>query len=171
MLSAVFWNVCLFYLFFLCGANKPLRVIDLLFVSHVLQSFPSNGKFISYILYLSRNDLTFFPSASQYPHASMHLLLCYHILKTSVMVIVLCSSFYFDSFRRINVWSTTSEAYLTYDPTHLKFILCMIHNIWGLSYGICNAIHRYEQTQNHYPLEIFPDPLGIFPEKNPTVLK
>lgn len=158
MLSAVFWNVCLFYLFFLCGANKPLRAIHLLFVSHFLQSFPSDGKFISYILYLSRNDLTFFPSVSQYSHASMHLPLCYHTLKTSVMVIVALL---------ILVHSGESK----YDPTHLKFILCMIHHIWGLSYGTYNAIHRYEQTQNHYPLKIFPDPLGIFPENNPTVLK
>ena len=32
------------------------------------------------------------------------------------------------------VWSTTSEAYLMYDPPHPRLILCMIYHIWGLSY-------------------------------------
>ena len=128
MLSAVFWNVCLFYLFFLCGANKPLRAIDLLFVSHFLQSFPSDGKFISYILYLSRNDLKCFPIFScfnapatvlPYPENK-----CYGY----------CSSFDFGSFRRINVWSNTSEVYIMYDSPHLRLILRMTQHIWSLYY-------------------------------------
>ena len=60
----------------------------------------------------------------------------YHILKAIVVMVlwVYCISFVFDPFSRIYVWSTTSEAYLMYDPPHPRLILCMIHHIRGLSY-------------------------------------
>ena len=97
-----------FISFLLCGTNKMLRVIDLLIVSSLFQSFASEGKFISFQSY-------WFILAILLSNFLMVQCNCYGILRTVAIIIVLwvyCGFLAFDPLRRIYVWSKIPKAYL-----------------------------------------------------------